>query len=94
TKNEYEYELQLIKLANERNLKQSEFERLTDQKRAYNFVVACLVLLLVLAIMAQRQTRNKARIDSLTCALNRTAIIETIKSQTSKTHQEMRYVLA
>jgi diguanylate cyclase (GGDEF)-like protein len=94
TKNEYEYELQLIKLANERNLKQSEFEKLTDQKRAYNFVVACLVLLLVLAIMAQRQTRNKARIDSLTCALNRTAIIETIKSQTSKTHQEMRYVLA
>ncbi|HCG8095030.1 diguanylate cyclase [Vibrio parahaemolyticus] len=94
TKNEYEYELQLIKLANERNLKQSEFEKLTDQKRAYNFVVACLALLLVLAIMAQRQTRNKARIDSLTCALNRTAIIETIKSQTSKTHQEMRYVLA
>lgn len=31
TKNEYEYELQLIKLANERNLKQSEFEKLTDQ---------------------------------------------------------------
>ncbi|MCQ4503807.1 diguanylate cyclase, partial [Vibrio parahaemolyticus] len=44
--------------------------------------------------MAQRQTRNKARIDSLTCDLKRTAIIETIKRQTSKTHQEMRYFLA
>ncbi|MCQ8200566.1 diguanylate cyclase, partial [Vibrio parahaemolyticus] len=58
------------------------------------FVVARLVLLLVLAILAQRLSRYKARIDSLTCALNRTAIIETITSQTSKTHQEMRYVLA
>ncbi len=94
TKSEYEYDLKLTRLENERSLKQYEFEKLTEQQRLYNFVVLCLVLLLILAFILQRQTRQKARFDSLTCVLNRSTSIETIKSQTTKAAQDMRYVLA
>ncbi|MCV5664678.1 hypothetical protein OFN50_37210, partial [Escherichia coli] len=77
---------------NETLLSQYQFEKLTDQQRTYNFVVFCLLILLALALMVQRQTRLKAKIDSLTCALNRAAIIETIKSHTSKAEGDFRYV--
>ncbi len=94
TKNEYEYDLEQTRLNNERNLKQREFEKLTDQQIIYNFVVLCLLVLLTLAIILQRQTRKKARLDSLTCALNRSTSIDTIKNQTTKASDDMRYVLA
>ncbi|ELB2760452.1 GGDEF domain-containing protein [Vibrio alginolyticus] len=94
TKKEYEYDLQVAQLNNETLLSQYQFEKLTDQQRTYNFVVFCLLILLALALMVQRQTRLKAKIDSLTCALNRAAIIETIKSHTSKAEGDFRYVLA
>ncbi|MGP1388135.1 MAG: diguanylate cyclase domain-containing protein [Vibrio diabolicus] len=94
TKKEYEYDLQVARLNNEKSLNQNQFEKLTDQKRTYNFVVSCLLVLLILALILQRQTRQKAKIDSLTCALNRAAIIETIKGQTSKADEDFRYVLA
>ncbi len=93
-KNEYEYDLKLTRLNNERSLKQLEFEKLTDQQLIYNFVVACLVLFLALAIILQRQNRKKARLDNLTCALNRSTSIEMIKNQTTKASGDMRYVLA
>jgi diguanylate cyclase (GGDEF)-like protein len=94
TKNEYEYDLKLIRLNNERSIRQSEFEKLTDQQLIYNIVVFCLVILLALAIVLQRQTRKKARLDSLTYALNRSTSIETIRKQTTKADRDMRYVLA
>ncbi|WP_321383938.1 tetratricopeptide repeat-containing diguanylate cyclase [uncultured Vibrio sp.] len=94
TKNEYEYDLNLARLNTERDLKQSEFEKLTDQKRIYHFVVFVLVSLLALTIVLLRQTRKKARLDSLTSALNRSTSIEMIKSQTTKADRELRYVLA
>jgi len=94
TKNEYEYDLNLARLNIERNLKQTEFEKLTEQKTIYNFIVFCLVVLLILTLVVQRQARKKARLDSLTSALNRSTSIETIKRQATKTDGELRYVLA
>ncbi|MGP8305085.1 tetratricopeptide repeat-containing diguanylate cyclase [Vibrio sp. YIC-376] len=94
TKNEYEYDLKLIRLNNEHKVRQSEFEKLTDQQLIYNIVVFCLVFLLALAIILQRKTRKKARLDSLTCALNRSTSIETINKQTTNAGGDMRYVLA
>ncbi|MBR9873513.1 MAG: GGDEF domain-containing protein [Vibrionaceae bacterium] len=94
TKNEYEYDLNLARLHTERNLKRSELEKLTEQKNIYNYIVFCLVMLLVLTLVLQRQDRKKARLDSLTSALNRSTTIETIKGQTTKIDEELRYVLA
>ncbi len=94
SKNEYEYDLKLARLNTERNLKQSEFEKLTEQKIIYNIIVFCLVLLLVLTLILQRQARKKARLDGLTHTLNRTISIETIMKQTTKTNGELQYVLA
>lgn len=93
SKNEYEFELQRIRLNNERRLQQSEFKKLTEQKRAYNILVFCLITLLILALLVQRQTKNKARLDSLTCALNRATTIKTIKEQTTHAKADRRYVL-
>ncbi len=94
SKNDYEYDLKLTRLSNEHRLKQHEFEKLTDQQLMYNIVVSCLVVLLVLAVMLQRQTKKKARLDGLTYALNRATAIETIKNQTIKAPDDARYVLA
>ncbi|MDV6251131.1 tetratricopeptide repeat-containing diguanylate cyclase [Vibrio sp. EA2] len=94
TKNEYEYELKLARLNTERSLKQAEFEKLTEQKSIYHFAIVGLVTLLALTMVLLRQTQKKARVDSLTSALNRSASIETIKRQAFKTNEELRYVLA
>ncbi|MGI9947249.1 tetratricopeptide repeat-containing diguanylate cyclase [Vibrio hyugaensis] len=94
TKNEYEYELQLTKMNNERNLKLLEVEKLAKQKRAYNFVLFCLLTLLFVALFIQRKTYMKSKLDRLTDSLNRSTIIERIRAQTVKAPEDMRYVLA
>ncbi len=94
SKNDYEYDLKLTRMNNERSLKQREFEKLSEQRLIYNFVVFCMAILLILAIILQRQTRKKARLDGLTCALNRSTCIETLKNQTTKATGDRRYVLA
>ncbi|WP_104038415.1 tetratricopeptide repeat-containing diguanylate cyclase [Vibrio jasicida] len=94
TKNEYEYELQLTKINNERNLKLLEVEKLAEQKRAYNFVIFCLLTLLFVALFIQRKTNIKSKLDRLTGSLNRSSIIEKIRAQTINAPEDMRYVLA
>ncbi|WP_104023883.1 tetratricopeptide repeat-containing diguanylate cyclase [Vibrio hyugaensis] len=94
TKNEYEYELQLTKMNNERNLKLLEVEKLAKQKRAYNFVLFCLLTLLFVALFIQRKTYIKSKLDRLTGSLNRSTIIEKIRAQTINAPEDMRYVLA
>ncbi|MGR5070408.1 MULTISPECIES: GGDEF domain-containing protein [Vibrio] len=93
TKKEYEYELQLTKIANERNLKLLEFSEFNEQKRAYIFVIFCLLTLLLAIFYVQRKTRNKSLLDSLTGSLNRSAIIDKIKAQCYQCTDDMRYVL-
>ncbi len=94
TKSEYEHDLKITRLNNEQKLKQSELERLTAQQNTYSFTVVFLVILLILALMLKRQTRKASRLDTLTCALNRSACITSIKGQRTKAKQNMRHVLA
>ncbi|YCO05124.1 GGDEF domain-containing protein [Vibrio sp. VNB-15] len=94
TKSEYEYELQLVKIDNERNLKLLEIEKLGKQQRAYNFVIFCLLTVLLVVLFVLRKTKIKSRLDSLTSALNRSSVVEKIKSQTVNAPEDMRYVLA
>ncbi|BBM64604.1 GGDEF domain-containing protein [Vibrio alfacsensis] len=93
TKNEYEYDLQLAKINNERSLKLLEVEKLGDQQRAYNFAIFCLLILLIASLFVQRRTRIKSTLDTLTSSLNRSAIIDKIKDQCAKCSDDMRYVL-
>ncbi|MGR5239075.1 diguanylate cyclase [Vibrio alfacsensis] len=93
TKKEYEYELQVTNIANERSLKLLELNKLNEQKRAYNFIIFCLLTLLIVIIYTHRQMRIKSRLDRLTGSLNRSAIIERIKAQSSPCPEDMRYVL-
>ncbi|MEF1303067.1 GGDEF domain-containing protein, partial [Vibrio owensii] len=94
TKSEYEYELQLVKIDNERNLKLLELEKLGEQQRAYNFVIFCLLTVLLVVLFVLRNTKIKSRLDRLTGSLNRSAIIEKIRNQTVSAPEDMRYVLA
>lgn len=94
TKSEYEYELQLVKIDNERNLKLLELEKLGEQQRAYNFVIFCLLTVLLVVLFVLRNTKIKSRLDKLTGSLNRSTIIEKIRNQTVSAPEDMRYVLA
>ncbi|EKM30576.1 tetratricopeptide repeat family protein, partial [Vibrio harveyi] len=76
TKSEYEYELQLVKIDNERNLKLLELKKLAEQQRAYNFVVFVLLAILLVALFALRKIKMESRLDKLTGSLNRSSIIE------------------
>ncbi|EDP59965.1 diguanylate cyclase [Vibrio sp. AND4] len=93
TKNEYEYELQLMKLDNERNLKLLEIEKLGEQKRVYSFIIFCLLTALLVVLFVLRKIKIKSRLDRLTGSLNRSAIIDKISSQTISAPENMRYVL-
>ncbi|ODM59363.1 diguanylate cyclase [Vibrio harveyi] len=94
TKSEYEYELQLVKIDNERNLKLLELKKLAEQQRAYNFVVFVLLAVLLVALFALRKIKMESRLDKLTGSLNRSSIIEKIRSQSISAPDDMRYVLA
>ncbi len=76
TKSEYEYDLQLVKIDNERNLKLLEIEKLSEQQRAYNFIIFCLLTVLLFVLFVLRKTKIKSRLDRLTGSLNRSTIIE------------------
>ncbi|MDK9774013.1 GGDEF domain-containing protein [Vibrio sp. B181a] len=94
TKSEYEYDLQLVKIDNERNLKLLEIEKLSEQQRAYNFIIFCLLTVLLVVLFVLRKTKIKSRLDRLTGSLNRSTIIEKIRAQTVSAPEDMRYVLA
>ncbi|MGR5194412.1 tetratricopeptide repeat-containing diguanylate cyclase [Vibrio rotiferianus] len=94
TKKELEHELSLIEIRNAKELKQHEFQELQYQQRAYNFVIACLIVAIGCILAVHKKAKTKAQFDDLTGVLNRASVIKKIRAKTAIEKSEDKHVLA
>lgn len=94
TKKELEHELKLTEIRNLKDLKQHEFQELKYQQRAYNFVIACLIMAMGALWFIHKKAKTRAQIDDLTGVLNRASVIKKIKTKASISGSENKHVLA